>query len=212
MKLTYHLLVGLLCISASAFSQQFKQTKTSTKHLPNTDVFDVKGHHGRLSELGKGKVTIIDSWFIPCPPCFSEMGLLNDMYDKYKSLSDIRFITLCATDSGIFKLFVAKDKRIIQHYKSYENLSGRKDFQLPVYFIPGCNTKIGLDGYHELKNYKPDNPRHCPDAILDFKGYPTLMIFDKKGKLIFCKTGYDSSYKAAYRTYLEKIIKAAIAK
>jgi len=42
----------------------------STGHLPDIQLYDLHGKHTTLGTLGKGRVTFIDNWFIPCPPVF----------------------------------------------------------------------------------------------------------------------------------------------
>ena len=58
--------------------------KKPVSHLPNIEVYDINGKLTNLVILGKNKITIIDNWFIPCQPCFVEMGMLHKLYFKYK--------------------------------------------------------------------------------------------------------------------------------
>ena len=48
------------------------------------------------------------------------------------------------------------------------------------------------------------------DAEFNFKGYPTVFIFDKQGKLIYSKTGYDISWYKTEKTILQKILNKAL--
>ncbi|MEO6852142.1 MAG: hypothetical protein ABI203_03160, partial [Mucilaginibacter sp.] len=75
--------------------------------LPNIQLYDLHGKHTTLAALSKGKITFIDNWFIPCPPCFREMGMLHKLYFKYRGNPNVNFITICRTDSGIVKKFIA---------------------------------------------------------------------------------------------------------
>jgi len=163
------------------------QTKKN-KSVPDIEVYDINGKHTTLKQLGQNKVLFIDCWFVPCPPCFREMGMLHKLYAKYKDNKNFRFITLCQTDSGIVKRFIAQDKSIANFVQMYKDFSGRQDFKLPVYFIPGCNEKIYTGKV--LAKYTPDDKTKCPDRQFGFRGYPTVFIFNKQGKLIFKKTGY----------------------
>ncbi|QEM12778.1 TlpA family protein disulfide reductase [Mucilaginibacter rubeus] len=163
------------------------QTKT-IKSVPDIEVYDISGKHTTLKQLGKNKVLFIDCWFVPCPPCFREMGMLHKLYAKYKDNKNFCFITLCQTDSGIVKRFIAQDKSIDNFVRMYKDFSKRQDFKLPVYFIPGCNEKIYTGKV--IAKYTPDDKTKCPDRQFGFRGYPTVIIFNKQGKLIFKKTGY----------------------
>jgi len=187
-----------------------KNNKRKTiSHLPSIEVYDLKGNHTTLGALAKNKVIFIDNWFIPCPPCFREMGMLHKLYFKYRSNKNVSFITICRTDTGIVKRFLAKDKSLTKFVDWYQESSGRKDFKLPVYFIPGCNEKIYTGVV--LDKYTPDDKTKCADVQFAFKGYPTVLIFDKKGKLIFKRTGYKlDENEAAYELQIDNIIKAAV--
>jgi thiol-disulfide isomerase/thioredoxin len=70
------------------------QTKTITS-VPDIDVYDINGKHTTLKQLGQNKVLFIDCWFVPCPPCFREMGMLHKLYAKYEDNKNFCFITLC---------------------------------------------------------------------------------------------------------------------
>lgn len=183
--------------------------KPSPVHLPNLEVYDLKGKHTTLTTLGKNKVTFIDNWFIPCPPCFREMGMLHKLYFKYRANPNVNFMTICRTDTSIVKKFLAKDKSLATFQQWYQSNSGRTDFKLPVYFIPGCNEKIYTGT--PLAKYTPDDKRKCPDVQFDFHGYPTILIYDKKGKLVFKRTGFGLNENPdVYMAKLDSVIKLAM--
>jgi thiol-disulfide isomerase/thioredoxin len=211
-NLSYILLIGMLFCASASRAQSKKPKKHQLQYLPDIDVYDIHGKHTTLRQLGKNKVLFIDSWFIPCPPCFYEMGMLHRLYLKYGNNPDFSFITICRTDSGIFKKFIAQDKSMDSYTQMYRELSKRQDFRLPVYFIPGCNEKIYTG--KKLTNFEPDDKTKCPDAQFGFHGYPTIIIFDKKGKLILKKTGYDADdlkHENIKTLKMENILKAALA-
>jgi len=186
----------------------FAQKKHALNHLPDIEVYDLNGRHTTLHALAKNKVIFIDNWFIPCPPCFREMGMLHKLYFKYKSDKNVSFITICRTDTGIVKKFMAKDKSLAGFRNWYEEASGRKDFKLPVYFIPGCNEKIYTGTV--LTKYTPDDKTKCPDVQFRFHGYPTIVIFDKAGKRIFKRTGFGSNENPdTYMAQLDSVIRSA---
>lgn len=90
----------------------------------------------------------------------------------------------------------------------YKHYSMRDDFKLPVYFIPGCNEKIYTGKV--LAKYTPDDKTKCPDRQFGFKGYPTVFIFNKQGKLIFKKTGY-GEHEEINTQKMENLIARSIA-
>ncbi|WPU95167.1 redoxin family protein [Mucilaginibacter sabulilitoris] len=186
------ILICILFWASVGRAQNSITKKQQLKYLPDIDVYDIHGKHTTLKQLGKNKVLFIDSWFIPCPPCFIEMGMLHKLYAKYLNNKDFCFITLCRTDSGVVKKFIAQDTSMANYVKSYQFFSERQDFKLPVYFIEGCDSKVNHVG-KQLESFAPTDKTKCPDAQLDFVGYPTVTIFNKKGELILQKTGYDGN-------------------
>jgi thiol-disulfide isomerase/thioredoxin len=199
-------------IGNSVFAGDKTPKKKSITQLPDIEVYDIHGKYTSLGILGKNKVTIIDNWFIPCPPCFREMGMLHQLYFKYRSNKNVDFITICRTDTGIVKKFLARNKSMATFVEWYTSGSKRSDFKLPIYFLPGCNEKIYTG--KQLASYAPDDRTKCSDVQFGFKGYPTLMVFDKKGRLIFKKTGYSLREEDETRntSHLKAIIESAIAK
>ncbi len=53
----------------------------------------------------KGKITIINFWFIACPPCIKEIPLLNQFVDKYKNNPNIRFLAITFNNKEELKFF-----------------------------------------------------------------------------------------------------------
>lgn len=199
----------LLFLTFNANSQISGVKKPEIKSVPDADVYDLNGVHTSLKQLAKNKVLFIDNWFIPCPQCFIEMKMLHELYAKYADSKDFCFITISRTDSSIVRKFIAKDSSMAKYFSSYQFFSKLDDFRLPVYFMPNCNAKVVIPG-KMLHDIQPDNPAKCPDDVLTFPAYPTIMIFDKKGNLIFKKTGYDGRHAEAMAE-IEKIINPALA-
>ena len=97
-------------------------------------------------------------------------------------------------------------KKYVSSYQFFSNLN---DFRLPVYFLQGCNAKVVVEG-KRMHDVQPDDPAKCADEVLHFPAYPTVMIFDKKGNLIFKKTGYDGNEEPAIAE-IKRIIDPALA-
>jgi thiol-disulfide isomerase/thioredoxin len=184
------------------------QKKIGSNDLMDVEVYDVNGVHTTLRQLAKNKVLFIDCWFIPCPPCFIEMGALHKVNARFASHKDLAFITICMTDSAQVKAFIRKDT-IMKNYESqYEYFSGLTAFTLPVYFLPGCSSKVPL-GTKVLSHADPDDKSKCPDAVFSFQGYPTSMVFNKQGKQVFKETGFGKLDE--YEQRLTKALNAALA-
>ena len=195
-KILYLSAAFLLFLTFNASAQISGVKQPDIKIIPDIDVFDLNGKHVNLKQLAKNKVLFIDNWFIPCPPCFIEMKMLHKLYEKYAGNKDFCFITISRTDSSIVRKFIEKDSSMAKYVSSYQYFSQLEDFKLPIYFIPGCDAKVMLGG-KTLHWVESSDPAKCPDYVLRFPAYPTVMIFDKKGGLIFKKTGYDGNEEAA---------------
>lgn len=208
-KIFYLLSPCLLVLILNTHAQIYGVKKPDIKSIPDIDIYDLSGNHTTLKKLAKNKVLFIDNWFIPCPPCFMEMKMLHRLYAKYGNEKEFCFITISRTDSSIVRKFIAKDSSLAKYVNTYQYFSQLNYFKLPVYFLPGCNAKVIVDG-KTLHQIDPDHPAICPDDALHFSGYPTVIIFDKKGNTIFNKTGYDGN-EAAAMAEIEKVINTALA-
>jgi thiol-disulfide isomerase/thioredoxin len=180
----------LLLYFLSAKAQNQKKTELSI--LPDIDVYDINGVHTTLHQLAKNKVLLIDCWFIPCPPCFLSLGVLHKVYAQYANNKNICFITICMTDSGLIKKFIRQDTTIRVCVNQYQWFSILKDFKLPIYFMPGCMSRVPLKA--KTLTYTIDRS-NCPDAAFGFRAFPTSMIFNKHGKQVFKETGFDPADK-----------------
>lgn len=58
---------------------------------------DLEGNTYNLKDL-KGKVVVINFWFINCPPCRMEIPDLNELVDQYKDNKDVVFLGIALDD------------------------------------------------------------------------------------------------------------------
>ena len=193
-------LLFLFFLNVKASGQYVKYNDLSA--LPDADVYDINGVHTTLHALAKNKVLFVDCWFIPCGECFMAMGVLHKVYAEYAGNKNFCFVTLCMTDSGQVKQFIKQDTVMKGYISQYQYFSGLKNFKLPVYFIDGCNSKVPTNT-KILSHFAPDDKSKCPDMLFKFIGYPTSMIYNKKGELIFKENGFDDPNK-----YEERLTKA----
>jgi thiol-disulfide isomerase/thioredoxin len=209
MKILYRSFTILItCLSLTVNAQSNEINESDIKSLPDLTVYDLNGKRVQLRELAKKKVLFIDNWFIPCLQCFMEMPMLHKLYAEYANNDKICFITISRTDARIIKKFIAKDSSLAKYVNAYHYFSNLDYFKLPVYFLAGCNAKLEIGGKMQRAT-QPDNPLACPDNVFNFSGYPTVLIFDKNGKLIFKQSGFDGN-ESANRTRIENIIGPAI--
>ncbi len=116
----------------------------------------------------KGKIVVMNFWYIGCKPCVAEMPALNRLVEAYKD-KDVVFLSFAASGRGDIENFLQKREM---------------DFLI----IPGAN---------ELA--KPFMPTG---------GYPTNLVFDQSGSLVFGGEGgyVDERAKTAIYDELSPII------
>lgn len=77
---------------------------------PSQPVFslaDMNGEKVSTTALS-GKIVVLNLWFVNCPNCVEEIGLLNKLVDDYKDRSDVVFLGLAASKKDALKSFLAK--------------------------------------------------------------------------------------------------------
>jgi len=110
------------------------------------------------SEKLKGKIIVINFWFIGCPPCVAEMPALNQLVKEYRD-SGVIFLGFALDDKKSLKKFFATrrfDFTIIPGAQNIEDLFGVLEH--PVNFIIDRNGKIviawaGGETGEEAKSY-----------------------------------------------------------
>jgi thiol-disulfide isomerase/thioredoxin len=94
-------------------SRAFKKNSQFTAF----DETDLQGNHYKLKEL-KGKVVVINFWFINCPPCRMEIPDLNELVAQYKNNPDVVFLAIAMDDKHSLQEFL---KRMPFKYNIIEN-------------------------------------------------------------------------------------------
>jgi peroxiredoxin len=69
-------------------------------------VKDIKGNNYSLGQL-KGKVVVVNFWFVECLPCRIEIPELNKLVDEYKG-KDVVFLGLATNDRSKLEEFLKK--------------------------------------------------------------------------------------------------------
>lgn len=110
------------------------------KDAESFSLTDIKGNK-ITTENTKGKVVVLNFWFIACKPCIQEIPDLNKVYEKYKDNKDVVFASIT---------FDGKDavaKFLETHPISYPVVTDNKE-TLANYGINGypTNMVISKDG------------------------------------------------------------------
>jgi peroxiredoxin len=57
----------------------------------------------------RGKVVVLNLWFINCPNCLAEIKMLNQLVDEYKGNADVVFLAPAASPKNELVKFLAKN-------------------------------------------------------------------------------------------------------
>ena len=137
----------------------FGQKKTNEKPLaPTLKATTIDGNIVNTAEL-RGKVIVLNLWFINCPNCIEEIKLLNKVVDQYAG-KDVVFVGLATNNKADLQKFLKKNP-----------------FKFQI--IPNAGQFM-LASYGELKNgeYFLGFPMH---VVIDREGYIVLKMQGIKG-------------------------------
>jgi peroxiredoxin len=147
--------IFLLALSASAQTIQ-----------PNFVALDMNGNRVELSAL-RGKVVVINLWFINCPNCLDEIKQLNTLVDDYKNKSDVVFLGLAASPKAALQTFLVKNpfnytiipnaQMIIISKFGTPDASGQINVPFPMHFIIDREGNVvlkeqGVKGVEAVRN------------------------------------------------------------
>jgi len=118
---------------------------------PDWTLYDANGHKLSLSQL-KGKVVMLDFYFIGCSGCMASLKPLNAIYEKFKN-KDLVIASLTARDSK--KAVLNFEQRYQIKYTGYINAADVvKSYQVtafPTFYFIDRDGKIGevFVGYND---------------------------------------------------------------
>ena len=135
------------------------QKKTNEK--PLAPILKAAMLDGKIIDTAdlRGKIIVLNLWFINCPNCIEEIKLLNKVVDEYNG-KDVVFLGLAANNKTDLQKFLKKNP-----FK-YQIVPNAGDFM--------------LESYGELKNseYYLGFPTH---VVIDREGYIVLKMQGIKG-------------------------------
>ena len=99
-------------------------------------VTDINGNNYSLESL-KGKVIVINFWFVECKPCVMEMPELNKLVEKFNN-KDVVFLGFAMNEKDKIEQFLKKTK-----YK-YNIIPGAKDV-IGTYGVTSFPMHIVID-------------------------------------------------------------------
>jgi thiol-disulfide isomerase/thioredoxin len=104
----------LVPMSATEFAQEqirtaarIVQTKSITQAAPDFTATDLSGNTVSMHQL-RGKIVVLNFWFVGCGTCEMEMPELNDLRTKYRSNSDVVFLSFVRSKPAVVASFLAE--------------------------------------------------------------------------------------------------------
>lgn len=102
----------------------------------------------------KGKVVVLNLWFINCPNCREEIKQLNQIVDQYKDNKDVVFIALAASKKADLEKFLIKNPFKYQVVPSAEMIifskfgtpdkKGEIDMPFPMHYVLDRSGRISM--------------------------------------------------------------------
>ena len=120
--------------------------RNRTKLVPMLRIFAAVDMNGNSYSLGilKGKVVVINFWFVECKPCVIEMPELNEIVEKYKS-EEVVFLAFAMNEKPKIESFLKKhafDYTILPD--SGAVIGDYKIKSYPAHIILDQNSKIAF--------------------------------------------------------------------
>ena len=129
----------------------------------NAPVFSVKDIQGNKKSLNslKGKIIILNFWFIECKPCVREMPELNNLVKKYKN-DNVEFIGFSGNGSMQINSFLKEQDFLYNIVPNSKSVI--KDYRIssyPTNIIIDQNAKV----VYVTKGLKPATVNEIEEVI-----------------------------------------------
>ena len=118
--------------------------------FPEFDVYDVNGNRFTSAEL-KGKVIVVNFWFIGCAPCELERPTLNNLTKIYANHTDVVFLSFARNDKEQLAGFL-KDNSILYHVVPTDKDYIKTKFEVNEYPV---NLVIDKEGKYFYNSSAP---------------------------------------------------------
>ena len=112
----------------------------SAQNDPNRPSFAAIAMDGTKIDTAelRGKVVVLNLWYINCPNCVDEIKLLNALVDEYEDNKDVVFLGLAANPKTNLEKFLVKNP-----FK-YQILPDSQMIIVSKFGTPGNNGELGL--------------------------------------------------------------------
>ena len=100
------LVLAILFLSVFSFAQD--QATVPVGSSPSFEAVTMDGSRVDTTAL-RGKIVVLNLWFINCPNCVEEIKLLNQVVEQYKDNKDVVFLSPAASRKADLSKFLAKN-------------------------------------------------------------------------------------------------------
>ena len=111
--------------------REYQKYKMEGMQIPDFNFSDLNGTVYN-KQTTKGKIIVLNVWFIQCVPCVAEMPALNEIEEKFKNRPDILFLALTFDSADSVKSFLKRNPF------NYEIIPGQEDYII---------QKLGIRSY-----------------------------------------------------------------
>lgn len=103
---------------------------------------DINGKEYSLDEL-KGRIIVMNFWFIQCKPCIMEMPELNELVKKYRTNKDVVFLGFAINEKEELNSFLKKKSFLYKLIPDSQKIADDyKVSSYPTHIIIDKNSKI----------------------------------------------------------------------
>ncbi|QTD38941.1 TlpA family protein disulfide reductase [Polaribacter batillariae] len=107
----------------------------------NFSVTDINGNEYSLESL-KGKIVVLNFWFVECKPCIEEMPELNRIVKKYKN-KDIVFLAFATNEKTKIDKFLKRRDFLYNIIPDSEKIADKYNVSnYPTHIVLDTNSKI----------------------------------------------------------------------
>ena len=116
-------------------NNEYAQFLWEGKLIPEFDFTDLTGSNYN-NETTRGKLLVINFWFIGCAPCVAEMPDLNKLVKVYENRNDIIFISIAPNNEKQLKEFFSRTRF------DYKNVSDTISQMVNTIRVPSFPTHM----------------------------------------------------------------------
>src|SRR5438309_7361049 len=132
-----YIAIALVVFSLPDAAQKVTATVVSTPSQPMFAALDLAGQRVDMAAL-RGKVIVLNLWFVNCPNCIEEITQLNQLVDQYAANKNVVFLGLAASRKPELDAFLKK------HPFKYQIIPNAQMIILSKFGTPDKNGEINV--------------------------------------------------------------------